>query len=184
VFDPNLTNPGAVMSIPSTQSVMATRLSTGDLFPHLKAQQVGGGPFELPQALAGSWSVILFYRGHWCPFCRSQLTDFQKHADQYAAAGIKVVALSVDTRENAQKSVDQHHLTFPVGYDLDPQATSALVGNYLSDGSDGLPTYFQATGFVLTPEGQVALALYSSGAVGRLNAADTLGFVKYSSSKG
>ena len=53
------------------------------------------------------------------------------------------------------------------------------MGNYLSDGSDGKPTYSHATGFVLSPDGKVAVALYSSSAVGRLNAADTIGLIKY-----
>jgi hypothetical protein len=27
--------------------------------------QVGGGKISLPGDLAGSWGVVLFYRGHW-----------------------------------------------------------------------------------------------------------------------
>ncbi len=80
---------------------------------------------------------------------------------------------------DAEQTVKRHHLAFPVAYGLDPESVSAEVGNYLSDGSDGKPTYFQATGFVLNPAGKVAVALYSSSAVGRLNAADTLGVIKY-----
>lgn len=167
------------MTTAITPTANAFRLNPEDTFPHLSAQKVGGGTLNLPEALAGSWSVVLFYRGHWCPFCRSQLSDFQKHSDEYTAAGVKVVALSVDTEENAQQTVSRHSLTFPVAYGLDPMVTSALVGTYTSDGNDGHPTYTQATGFLMTPGGQVALALYSSGAVGRLNATETLGMVKY-----
>lgn len=122
---------------------------------------------------------MLFYRGDWCPFCRGQLSDFQRHLEQFAGVNAKVVALSVDTKADAEQTVSRHHLEFPVAYSLDPEAVAAEVGNYLSDGSDGKPTCFQATGFVLTPEGKVAVALYSSNAVGRLNAADTLGVIKY-----
>ena len=66
-----------------------------------------------------------------------------------------------------------------MAYGLDAQTIAAEVGNYLSDGSDGKPTYSQATGFILTPDGKVAVAVYSSNAIGRLNAADTLGLIKY-----
>lgn len=41
------------------------------------------------------------------------------------------------------------------------------------------PLYLQATGFVLRPDGTVAVAVYSSSAIGRLVAADTVNFLKY-----
>ncbi len=41
------------------------------------------------------------------------------------------------------------------------------------------PTYLQATGFVLKPDGTIAVSVYSSGAIGRLAATDTINFIKY-----
>jgi hypothetical protein len=40
-------------------------LDTGDAFPRLEIEKVGGGKIVLPDALNGSWGVILFYRSHW-----------------------------------------------------------------------------------------------------------------------
>jgi len=37
----------------------------------------------------------------------------------------------------------------------------------------------QATGFALKPDGTIAVSVYSSGAIGRLVAADTVNFIKY-----
>lgn len=162
-------------SAPTTNA----RLNNGDTFPALSADLVDGGTLNLPQDLAGSWGVVLFYRGDWCPFCRGQLSDFQKHLEQFAGVNAKVVALSVDAKADAEQTVNRHHLAFPVAYGLDAQAVAAEVGNYLSDGSDGKPTYSQATGFILAPDGKVAVAVYASNAIGRLNAADTLGLIKY-----
>ncbi len=48
----------------------ALRLNNGDTFPTLTANLVNGGTLNLPGDLAGSWGVVLFYRGDWCPFCR------------------------------------------------------------------------------------------------------------------
>ena len=31
---------------------------------------------HLPTVLAGSYGVILIYRGHWCPFCNEQIAAF------------------------------------------------------------------------------------------------------------
>lgn len=174
----------------ATQTANTFRLNNGDTFPDFSAtfpdfsaSLVGGGTLNLPADLAGSWSVVLFYRGDWCPYCRSQLTDFQKHLEQFTALNAKVVALSVDPQADAQNTVSKHDLTFPVAYGIDPQEVAATIGNYLSNGNDGHPVYSQATGFLLSPDGKVAVATYSSGAVGRLNASDLLGVIKYINSR-
>ena len=43
-------------------------LSNGDTFPTLTIDAVGGGTISLPDDLAGSFGVILIYRGSWCPY--------------------------------------------------------------------------------------------------------------------
>jgi AhpC/TSA family len=101
------------------------RLRNGDRFPTITASRVGGGEMTIPQDLEGRWAVLLFCRGHWCPYCRQQLLDF-------------------------------------------------LGASINAD-----PPYLQATGFVLRPDGTIAVAVYSSSAIGRLVAADTVNFLKY-----
>ena len=41
------------------------KLENGDPFPTLEAPRVSGGPMKLPGDLDGSWSLVVFYRGHW-----------------------------------------------------------------------------------------------------------------------
>ncbi|SRR6266567_3202052 len=53
-----------------------TRLHPGDLFPALTLALPGDRTLRLPGALAGHFSVILFYRGAWCPYCNAQLRAF------------------------------------------------------------------------------------------------------------
>jgi peroxiredoxin len=151
------------------------RLDNGQTFPTLSATSVGGGKVNLPGDLAGSWGVVLFYRGHWCPYCRQQLVDFQHALADYDKAGIKVVALSVDSETEARKTVDQHHLTFPVAYGVDAKEAADKLGVF----TNPEPRFIQASGFVLSPDGRIVQLVYSSGAVGRLVAKDTLGLINY-----
>ena len=130
---------------------------------------------SVPQDLAGRWAVLLFYRGHWCPYCRQQLLDFQRARGQLNELGAEVVALSVDSFEQAQQTVERHRLTFPVLYGLDAREMAKMIGAFINED----PPYLQAAGFVLQPDGTVAVAVYSSGAIGRLVAADTINFLKY-----
>jgi peroxiredoxin len=42
-----------------------TVLDSGDLFPQLEYITTIGEKVSLPRDLKGTWSVLLFYRGHW-----------------------------------------------------------------------------------------------------------------------
>jgi peroxiredoxin len=150
-------------------------LSNGDSFPHLLFNAAGGGTIELPDALAGSFGVVLIYRGSWCPYCNAQLAAFSRAEGSLAALGIKVVALSVDNEPEATAVVRKHRLNFPVGYGVDAAAIAAATGAYVND----VPPYLQSTGFVLDAAGRVLTAVYSSGAIGRLVPDDVAGFVRY-----
>ena len=151
------------------------RLRNDERFPTITASRVGGGEMTIPQDLVGRWAVLLFYRGHWCPYCRQQLLDFQRAREQLNDLGAEVVALSVDSLEQAQQTVDRHRLSFPVLYGLDAHWVEKTIGASINKH----PLYLQATDSVLRPGGTVAVAVYSSSAIGRLVAADTINFLKY-----
>lgn len=96
-----------------------TKLQNGDPFPALTIGAVGGGSISLPDDLAGSFGVVLIYRGSWCPFCNLQLAGFAQAAAALAELDVKVVALSVDDEAAAASSVEQNTLGFPVGHGAD-----------------------------------------------------------------
>ncbi len=41
------------------------RLENNQQFSKIVARRVGGDQMTIPADLAGSWSVVLFYRGEW-----------------------------------------------------------------------------------------------------------------------
>ena len=150
-------------------------LNPGDTFPALTVAKVGGGSITLPDDLAGSYGVVLFYRGSWCPYCNAQLRAFQRAADALAEVDADVVALSVDDEATTAALVAKHNLTFPVGHSADAKAISDATGAFV-DTDRG---FLQSTGFILDPAGIVALSVYSSGAIGRLVPDDVVGMLRY-----
>lgn len=40
-------------------------LDTGDLFPAMVLDTIGGEKIILPMDFGNMWNVLLFYRGHW-----------------------------------------------------------------------------------------------------------------------
>jgi peroxiredoxin len=152
-----------------------SRLQPGDRFPNLTMQPVGGAPLDLPDALAGAYGVVLFYRGSWCPYCNAQLRAFQRAEKSLTELGIKVVALSVDDEATTADLVAKHHLEFPVGHSADARKVAEATGAFVNED----PQFLQSTGFVLDPEGRVLVSVYSSGAIGRLVPEDVIGFIRY-----
>jgi peroxiredoxin len=150
-------------------------LAPGTPFPALSVAQPGGTTLKLPEALAGDFGVVLFFRGAWCPYCNAQLRAFQRAASSLAETGIKVAALSVDDEPTTAELIAKHGLTFPVGHSADARAIAELTGAFVNPD----PVYLQSTGFVLNPDGAVVVSVYSSGAIGRLVPEDVIGLVRY-----
>lgn len=152
-----------------------SHLDYGQQFPALEFAAVGGGTVSLPGDLGGSYGVVLIYRGSWCPYCNAQLAGFSRAFDALTELGVKVVALSVDDEETSAALVSKRRLRFPVGHSADADKVAAATGAYVNDD----PHFLQSTGFILAPDGTVRLAVYSSGAIGRLVPEDVIGFIRY-----
>src|ERR1700749_4683363 len=150
-------------------------LNPGDLFPRLMITTADGQALALPDAFAGDFAVVLFYRGAWCPYCNAQLRAFERSGQALADAGIPVAALSVDDKQASAALVAKLGLTFPVGYGADAPAVASLTGAFVNPD----PVYLQSTGFVLDPTGHVVVSGYSSGAIGRLVPEGVIGLVRY-----
>ena len=154
---------------------MHTRLQNGDRFPDLLVPTVRGGEMALPRDVEGFYSVILFYRGAWCPYCKAQLAAFARARASLQSIGVEVVALSVDDEAVSAALVDKMRLNFPIGFGAQADEISAATGAFVAEGA----AYLQSTGFVLDKSGRILTAVYSSGAIGRLVPDDVVGFVQY-----
>ena len=152
-----------------------TLLQPGDTFPDLTLATTAGESLTLPGALAGHFGVVLFYRGSWCPYCNAQLRAFQRDTEKLDGLDAKVVSLSVDDEATARELIAKHGLTFPVGHSADAAAIHEATGAFVN--AD--PVHLQSTGFVLDPDGNVVVSVYSSGAIGRLVPDDVAGLVNY-----
>ena len=97
-------------------------LGPGATFPALPLTPPGQPALTLPDAFAGDFAVVLFFRGSWCPYCNAQLRGFQRASASLAETGIKVAALSVDDEPTTAGLIAKHGLTFPVGHSADARA--------------------------------------------------------------
>jgi peroxiredoxin len=148
-------------------------LHNGQTFPHLEIPAVGGGLIDLPQDLAGSYAVVLIYRGHWCPFCNEQMAAFASAAKALESEGLKVVAFSVDDEVETKDFIAKHNIPFKFGHSADLNSIVAATGAYQNN-HPARGHFLENTGFVLAPDGTVITAVYSSRAIGRLVPKDVI----------
>ncbi len=106
--------------------------------------------------------------------------DFERSWDVFQEAGIRVFGLTVDSLEETQRMVRELALGFPVLSELDAAGITEKTGIYVSPQD---PAFFQASGYVLRPDGTVSVAVYSTGAIGRLEPEKTLAHIKHAMSK-
>ncbi len=87
---------------------------------------------------------------------------------------MKVVAASVDTEEEAKKTIEECGIDFPVGYGADCKAVSELTGCFYEERRQIL----HSTGYILRPDSTIAVGVYSSGPIGRLVWQDVLNLIQ------
>ena len=116
-----------------------TLLHPGDPFPTLTAALPEGRALRLPDAQAGHYGVVLFYRGSWCPHCNAQLRAFQRSLDRLTDMDTLVIALSVDDETTTRDLIARHGLRFPVGHSADARAIATATGAFVNDD----PMYLQ-----------------------------------------
>ncbi len=102
------------------------------------------------------------------------MADYQTWLPEFKQLGTAVIAASVDTLEEARKTVDTHKLAFAVGYGLDYQDISRQTGAFVEHERKIL----QATGFLLKPGLKIHVASYSTGPIGRLTPNDVTSVVR------
>jgi peroxiredoxin len=154
-------------------------LDAGDPFPVLELTLTDGSNLTLPAGLSRPYNVVLVNRGAWCPYCVAQLKAFQAGLPTLEGEGIGVLSLSAEPRDRALAMVTEHHLQFPVACGVSVDAVAAALGLYYEPGPAEHAPHLQSAAFVLGPDRRVLLAMYSSGAVGRLVWQDVLGYVRY-----
>ena len=86
--------------------VGSVTLEVGSSAPDFKLQSLNGGWVQLSE-LRGSKVLMIFYRGHWCPFCVGHLQDIQSLLPELEKRGYQVLAISPEDATDMQKIADR-----------------------------------------------------------------------------
>ncbi|WP_417594774.1 peroxiredoxin-like family protein [Oceanospirillum sp.] len=87
--------------------------------PGLVVPTVGGDNWRLQDQQPENFTLVVFYRGYHCPICKNYLAELNRLADDFAAKGVSVLALSSDNEERATAVKNEWELpNITIGYDL------------------------------------------------------------------
>lgn len=112
-----------------------------------------GGMFRLSEALRAPPVVVVFVRGHWCPYCRRYLSKLQRHLPAFAQRGATVVAISPEPPATSAALARQLGLEFDILSDADGRVIELFnVRNRFSAAMTLLP---HAAVFVLDAGGVI-----------------------------
>ena len=86
----------------------------GDTFPDpLAAPDQDGKPRTLAALYGPKGAAVFFVRSaDWCPYCRGQLVDVNRHVAEFEALGLAVVSVSVDEVPLVKAFADEQEIAY------------------------------------------------------------------------
>jgi peroxiredoxin len=91
----------------------------GEPMPPFVLPDETGRLVTLPSLISKGPVIVMFYRGHWCPYCRLNVNAVIQARDQITALGGQIVAIMPETQKYAERFKSDSDAPFPVLTDLD-----------------------------------------------------------------
>jgi len=117
---------GAGYTIPQQPEDISPLLN-GESIPAVILKDASGKAFDLNKAVAGKPTILIFYRGGWCPFCSRQLSGLQEIVPVLEEKGYQLIAVGTDKPEGLKQSAVKQQLSYTLLSDADMKA-SKLFG--------------------------------------------------------
>ena len=101
-------------------------LEVGDSIPDVKLRTEENEQVSLRKLLSEKPTVLIFYRGGWCPFCNRHLQSLAGIEDDLNRAGAQLLAISMDQPAKLKATPDRDKLHYRLLSDSDAVAVKAF----------------------------------------------------------
>jgi peroxiredoxin len=98
-------------------------LAVGDSAPDGTLSTIKGKKVNFKKLVAKKHSVVIFYRGGWCPFCNLQMGQLVKIEPELEKMGYQILAISPDKPEKLKESLAKHHINYTLLSDRSMELT-------------------------------------------------------------
>lgn len=89
-------------------------LAPGSTAPDAKVRRADGSQVSLASFYKQGPTLIVFYRGGWCPYCNYQIRQLQRNLVKLKARGVTPIAISADPPTETRKTEVGHKVHFPL----------------------------------------------------------------------
>ena len=124
---------GPSQGIVADSAANAKPLTVGAATPNVILQSLSGKDVSLSSLLKHKRTVLIFYRGGWCPFCNVHLSDLVTIEHKITAKGFQIIAISPDTPAELSKTLTKDHLTYKLYSDSAAEAMKKFGVAYRLD---------------------------------------------------
>lgn len=101
-------------------------LGVGDNAPSAVMQTPDGQTVMMGTIYRRMPTVLVFYRGGWCPYCNTQLSDLAQIEGELRRMEFQIVAVSMDKPTELRSTLDKSELGYTLLSDADAQLTRAF----------------------------------------------------------
>ncbi|OYU44760.1 MAG: alkyl hydroperoxide reductase [Burkholderiales bacterium PBB4] len=101
-------------------------MALGAALPEVGLQDATGQSVSLTALHSGKRTVVVFYRGGWCPYCNLTLREWQRLLPEMAAANTQLVAISPQLPDASLSTAEKNALAYPVLSDSSLAAAQAF----------------------------------------------------------
>ena len=115
-----LSAPANAADLVASSAKEAKPIEVGTAAPDAGLRDLDGNDVTLHEIVAGKPTVLIFYRGSWCPYCNLHLSDLVTVEEELRSLGYQIVAISPDRPEELNKMTAADHLNYRLF--SDPQA--------------------------------------------------------------
>ena len=110
-----------------------TPLLEKSALPYTKLVNIDAEEKKLDEIINGVPTVLIFYRGGWCPYCNLQLGELQKIESKLKSLGVNIVAISPDSPEDLKKLIEKKTLSYQLYSDPNLDTAKAFGIAYKVD---------------------------------------------------
>jgi len=164
-------------------------LKVGDKIPSVELTSVEGKQINTLDIVKDKPSVVIFYRGGWCPFCNKHLEAIGQSKEEILKLGYQIIAISPDSPEKLNKTAGKNDLSYDLYSDSDgklmtemgiafqaPKRYKGMLEKYSDDKNSGLlpvPSLF-----IINTKGQILYSYVNADYKNRIDAEFLINLLK------
>lgn len=171
--------------------IIEKAINEGGDYIDFELPNIEGKTVKISDKLKDGPVVLTFYRGGWCPYCNMQLKAYQDNLEHFEKAGGQLIAISPESMESANSTVDANDIKFEIltdnmnkiarQYGLVFKLNDDLKDVYLqfgldlekNQGNDSWELPIAAT-YIISPSGKIEYAFLNVDYVQRAEPADII----------